>query len=231
MTASATQRSIRSLMRKVERGDKLNIITFATHERYEENLCKTGHNFYSVDFGFGKRWDRSYAQVPSNYHIIETLPEYVDFDLVLAHTSCSRLQLVHDLLSQTQKSPSNKISIPILRHGHVLPDIRVDVNEQLSAYQSVPVDQTSFISDFNRRAWGFNETNSRVVEHGVDTDFWKPLGKDRNNVCLSVVNDWPNRDWCCGFSLWRQTTQGLPVSVWGNSPGLSEAAQSIEHLR
>tara|TARA_R110002096_G_scaffold416979_1_gene620448 strand:+ start:3149 stop:4189 length:1041 start_codon:yes stop_codon:yes gene_type:complete len=231
MTANATQRSIKSLMRKVKRGDKLNILTFATHERYEENLCKTGHNFYSMDFGFGKSWERSYAQVPSNYHIIESLPEYLDLDLVLAHTSCNRLQLVHDLLSQTQKSPSNKLSIPILRHGHVLPDIRVDVNEQLTAYQSVPVDQTSFISDFNRRAWGFDETNSRVVEHGVDIDFWKPLGKDRQNVCLSVVNDWPNRDWCCGFNLWRQTTQGLPVSVWGNSPGLSETAQSIEHLR
>ncbi len=231
MTANATQRSIRSLMRKVKRGDRLNILTYATHERYEENLCKTGHNFYSFDFGFGKRWERSYAQVPSNYHIINTLPEYVDFDLVLAHTSCERIQLLHNLLSQTQKSPSNKISIPILRHAHVLPDVRFDINEQVNAYQSLPVDQTSFISDFNRKAWGFNEKNSRVVEHGVNTDFWKPLGNERQNVCLSVVNEWPDRDWCCGFNLWKQTTNGLPVSVWGNSPGFSEPAQSIEHLR
>ena len=229
MTANATRRSIRSLMRRVERGDKLNILTFATHERYEENLCKTGHHFYSLKYG--KQWDDSYAAVPSNYHIIDTLPEYVDFDLVVAHTSCDRLQIVHNLLSETHKSPSNKISIPILRHGHVLPDVRFDIGEQIQMYQMIPVDHTSFISRFNREAWGFNEHNASVIEHGIDTEFWTPSGQKRDNICLSVVNDWPNRDWCCGFDLWRQTTQNLPVAAWGNSPGLSEAADSIEHLR
>ena len=74
MTASATKRSIRSYMRKVKRGDKLNILTFATHERYEENLCKTGHNFYSLKVG-GKQWDAEYAKVPENYHIISSVPD------------------------------------------------------------------------------------------------------------------------------------------------------------
>ena len=27
--------------------EKLNILTFPTHERYETMLCKTGHNFYA----------------------------------------------------------------------------------------------------------------------------------------------------------------------------------------
>ena len=55
MTASATQRSIKSFMKKIDRSEKLNILTLATHERYEENLCKTGHNFYSLKYG--KEWD------------------------------------------------------------------------------------------------------------------------------------------------------------------------------
>jgi glycosyltransferase involved in cell wall biosynthesis len=46
-----------------------------------------------------------------------------------------------------------------------------------------------------------------------------------------VVNDWPNRDWCCGYNLWQQTVQGLPVKVFGKSPGFSEPAESTEHLR
>ena len=65
MTARANTRSVRYHMRQP--GEKLNILTFATHERYEENLCKTGHNFYSLKFG--KEWDTTYAPVPSNYHM------------------------------------------------------------------------------------------------------------------------------------------------------------------
>ena len=67
MTANATQRSIKSFMKKIDRSEKLNILTLATHERYEENLCKTGHNFYSLKYG--KEWDTTYSQVPQNYHL------------------------------------------------------------------------------------------------------------------------------------------------------------------
>jgi len=230
MTASATSRSVRSIMRHPKRGDKLNIFTFTTHERYEYNLCKTGHNFYAANIG-QKTWDTDYSPIPENYHVINELPPNVDFDLILAHTSCERLQIAHDILSETKNSPLNKLSIPILRHTHVLPDIRLDTELQKKTLQSVPVNKNSFISSFNRDAWGYNENNSSLIEHGVDTEFWKHDGSKRDNVCLSVVNDWPNRDWCCGFNLWRQTAHDLPLRVFGKSPGLSEAAESTEHLR
>lgn len=232
MTANANRRSIRSLMRKVRRGDKLNILTFATHERYEENLCKTGHEFYSLRYG--KEWDTSYAEVPQNYHIIDTLPDYVDFDLVLSHTSCNRIEVVHDLLSGTHGSQTNRISIPILRHCHVLPDIRFDTKQEINAFQSIPVDQNSFISDFNKKAWGCDK--GIVIEHGIDTEFWNyDKDAERKNTCLSVVNEWPSRDWCCGFNLWRETSGRLPVTVvgkcTGRNEGFSEAARDASHLR
>jgi len=230
VTASATTRNIRSLMRKVSRDRKLNILTFATHERYEENLCKTGHEFYSLRVG--KEWDTSYAAVPDNYHIIDHIPEYVDIDIILSHTSCQRLQIAHDLLSSTRNANGNKLTIPIMRMAHTLPDIRFDVQQQISAHQAINVDQDAFISDFNRNAWGYNANNAKVVEHGIDTNFWSPNADiPKNNTCLSVVNDWPNRDWCCGFKLWQETSQGLPVMVVGKCPGFSEPAQSTEHLR
>ena len=231
MTANASKRSIRSLMRKVNEKDKLNILTFATHERYEHNLCQTGHNFYSLRVG--KEWDVDYAPIPNNYHIINSLPEFVDFDLVLSHTSCSRLQIAHDILSNTQASPTNRVSVPIIRHCHVLPDIRFDPEAEVRSFKSILTDCNSFISDFNRGAWGYGEDkNAKVIEHGIDTDFWKPDDTtERDNVCLSVVNDWPNRDWCCGFNLWRQTAHDLPLRVFGKSPGLSEAAKDTEDLR
>jgi len=237
MTARANQRNVRSIMKKVNSGDKLNILTFPTHERYESNLCKTGHNFYSLNYG--KTWNESYAPIPENYSIIDSIPEHVDFDIFLSHTSCERLQVGHDLLSQTvSKSVAdlNKLSIPLLRHCHILPDPNAAKLDLLDIYKKVSVNKNSFISDYNRSAFGYDESNADIVEHGIDTDFWCPDGRPRKNVCLSVVNDWINRDWCCGFGLWGDviglnTDFQLPIAVYGDTPGLSEAAKDINHLR
>jgi hypothetical protein len=98
MTASATSRNIRSIMRHPSEDEPLNILTFTTHERYEHNLCRTGHNFYALNVG-GKTWDTDYSPIPDNYHIINEIPEYLNIDLVLSHTSCERLQIAHDYLS------------------------------------------------------------------------------------------------------------------------------------
>ncbi len=231
MTANANQRAIRSIMRKCNIPEKLNILTFTAHERYEENLCKTGHNFYSL--AIGKTWDTDYAPVPENYHIIDSIPDYIDFDLILTHTSCDRLYHAHEILTGMTISEGNKSNIPILRHTHVLPDIRFDVPDQASTFCKYPSDKNSFISEYNMTQWNMStETSASVIEHGIDTSFWKPDSNiDRDNACLSVVNDWPNRDWCCGYNLWQQTVQDLPIKVFGKSPGLSKPASSTEHLR
>lgn len=229
MIASAVPKNIKAILKHPQREDKLNILTFTTHERYEQNLSKTGHNFYALNYG--KSWDKDYGVIPENYNIINEVPPYLDIDIVLSHTSCDRLQYAHDTLSNTKNAGLSMLAIPILRHTHVLPDIRMDVEQQKSIFQNIPVFANSFISDYSRKKWGYNESNSNVVEHGVDTDFWFPTKDKRDNVCLSVVNDWPNRDWCCGFNLWRQTSYGLPVRVYGKSAGFSYPAESTEHLR
>jgi len=241
MTARANTRSVRHHMRR--RGEKLNILTFATHERYEENLCRTGHNFYSLKFG--KEWDTTYAPIPDNYHIIDTLPDWIDIDLVLSHTSCNRLQVAHDLLTNT-KGGAGQAACPILRHCHILPDVRFDVDEQVNNYRGLPIRYNSFISHYNKSKWGYENaesiypfTQGYVVEHGVDTEFWSQ-GLDtavRELYCLSVVNEFPSRDWCCGFNLWKEVASGpgVPCRVigkcTGEHAGFSQPAQSREHLR
>ena len=234
MTARASARSIRSIMNRDKNRSKMNILTFATHERYEENLCKTGHNFYSLRVG--KEWDTTYAPVPENYHIIDSLPDYLDIDIVLSHTSCNRLQVAHDLLSET-RGQANKTAVPILRHCHILPDVRGDVQQQIKGYGEIPVSSNSFISEFNRDSWGFSVDNSSVVEHGIDTDFWSH-GVDslsRELYCLSVVNEFPSRDWCCGFNLWKEVASSIECRVVGKCTGehavFSQPAQCREHLR
>jgi glycosyltransferase involved in cell wall biosynthesis len=241
MTTRANQRNVRSIMKKVNRGDKLNIFTFATHERYESNLCKTGHNFYS--FKYGKEWDTTYAPVPDNYHIIEYVPPELDFDIILQHTSDDRLMVAHDLLSQTQSAETeglpklDKLAIPTIRHCHVLPNFKAPkVDEMLLKYKELNVSKNSFISKYNANVWGYDQSECEIIEHGIDTDFWHPDNRPRKNLCLSVVNDWINRDWCCGFGLWgatvlANTPHQLPIAVYGKTPGLSEPARNTNHLR
>jgi len=233
MTSRASTRSVRYHMRDTPK--KLNILTFATHERYEESLCKTGHNFYSLRYG--KEWDTTYAPIPENYHIIDSLPESLDVDLVLSHTSCNRLQVAHDILTGTT-GMAEQAAPPILRHCHVLPDVRFDVDQQIKNYNSLPIKYNSFISEYNRDKWGLDQ--GYIIEHGVDTEFWgesysnKTMLYKENHV-LSVVNEFPTRDWCCGFNLWKEVASSVPCQVvgkcTGEHAGFSQPAESREHLR
>lgn len=233
MTAYANSGAIRAILNHPKKNEPLNILTATTHERYEVNLCKTGHNFYALNIPGQKTWDTDYAQIPENYHIIDYIPDYIDIDLILSHTSCSRLQILHNIVARLQSNTLDRVAVPIVRHTHVLPDIRMNIEQQVKSFNSITVDIDSFISEYSAEKWARSNKSSMIVEHGIDTKFWRPteIGDERLNACLSIVNDWPNRDWCCGFNLWRETSFGLPVSVYGKSPGFSLPAQSTEHLR
>ena len=235
MTSNANQRSVRSILRSSNTPEKLNILTFCAHERYEQNLCKTGHEFYSL--AVGKTWDEDYGKIPDNYHPITHIPDYLDFDLILAHTDCERLVAVYQFLSGGNNNQSNRTHIPILRHNHVLPDVRFDIERQKASIINPVVDFYSFISNYSRDQWGFNEQNSIVIEHGIDTDFWcqGAENESREQYCLSVVNELPSRDWCCGYNLWKEISGSVPCSVvgkaTGENAGFSQPAHCIEHLR
>ena len=125
MTARATPESIRAIMRRKEKQEQLNILTFSTHERYEQQLCKTGHQFYAIQSG--KLWDTDYGEIPDNYHPMTEFPSGVDFDLVLCHTTCDMLK--------TSLKIRDEFNIPVSLHTHVLPDVRFNVNEQVENYK------------------------------------------------------------------------------------------------
>ena len=230
MSSIASQQSIRSIIRRstLTPKHKLNILTFCTHERYEQNLCRTGHNFYSIKHG--KTWNTDFGKIPENYEESDVAPWHVNFDLILCHTSCERISLAKQL--------QNLFNVPILRHTHVLPDIRFDVPSQVKSFNAIPVDHNSFISNYSMSQWGnYKNNTTSVIEHGVDVDFWDAgENPERDNVLLSVVNQWPDRDWCCGWNLWKETVgfqspDPMPIRVLGDSPGLSKPAGSIEALR
>jgi len=209
--------------------DRLNILSFATHERYQTNLSKTGHNFYLLQGEGIKTWCNDYAPLPPNHIILEnTLPPHIVFDAVLSQNKGGQYPVAVQIASSLQ--------LPLITLEHCLPPPnwkKHQLESTLSMYGHINV----FISEYNQKAWGLNESNSIVIPHGVDTDVFKPqeVEKPPKPYALSVVNDWINRDWCCGMRLWQEITgfpqqELVPVKVLGNTPGLSLPAPSIPDL-
>ena len=220
---NATHETISSYMFRKDLSD-LNILTFATHERYEQGLCKTGHNFYSLDIG-GKTWDTEYGEVPSNYHQIKMIPNTLKIDLILAQ---------HQSHMPAAMEISKNFGAPVILLTHILPQPNSNENFEVFKWPNSNV----FISNYSKKEWGV-DSDAKVIEHGIDIDFWdtclKPLdGRNKKGYCLSVVNEFPTRDWCCGFNLWRAISENVPCGVVGkcaSHPDFSKAAESKEHLR
>lgn len=212
---------IESIIRRATRPAIYNILVIgATHERYEQTLCKTGHSFYSLNSG--KRWNTDYAPIPKNYQTGDTIPFHMGYDLILVHTSDERLRIAYDL--------KQALNIPIIRHTHTLPESEQEIIRHQMGSQVVDMD--TFISKYSMEQWGYRDhPRADYINHGIDTDFWKPQDVERKPHCLSVVNFWADRDWACGWTLWNEVKKDLPVKVLGDNPGLSKPAPSLESLR
>jgi glycosyltransferase involved in cell wall biosynthesis len=208
--------SVRYLMR--EKNNPLNIITIGvTHERYETALCETGCKFYSIPAA--KDWNVEYGRVPGNYFRVKELPTHINYDLILCHTSCDRLDAAVAL--------KNYFNIPLIRATHVLPDIRYNIQGQINHFHRYDneINADMYISKYNSEIWGDQKNNSIVIPHGLDTEYWGcgNGAADRSSSAISVVNLWANRDWACGWNLWNEIIKlGLKYEVCGTNPGLSE---------
>lgn len=211
------------------RGGPLNILTFPTHERYETNLCKTGHNFYAARAKGIKDWKTVYAPIPDNYILLDPkladaqITDHLDFDIVLSQNKFGQFQIA--------KQIARSLHLPMISLEHTLPHGMWDMGSRPEA--SMRGDINVFISDYSIEKWGFERTSDvRVVKHCVDSNMFKPeeFSSSRENRILSVVNDWINRDWCCNFQGWARVTKDLPVFPVGDTAGLSKAAASTEEL-
>lgn len=240
---------VHSILSQTDKDRPLNILTVICHERYETGLCLTGHNFYALYQDGLKTWTTDFAEVPSNYHILRessgiqdalsSIPDYVNIDLVLSHHRFGSYQLLAPI--------AEFLKVPLISLEHTLP-LRFDIGDQKMGWNNFHFDQIRsmkghenvFISDFSRDGWLFDRDESHVIEHGIDTDLFTPYDAKatetgisvltRKNCCLSVVNDWINRDVFCGYKLWKEIIKGFPYKVLGTTPGLSEPAKGIQDL-
>ena len=90
-----------------------------------------------------------------------------------------------------------------------------------------------FISEFSTAAWGFaKDKNVTVIEHGMDLIEFSPAGDDRENKILVVANDYINRNWALGFSIFDEIVlkNGIPYTAIGDTPGFSLPSKSTQDV-
>ena len=95
-------------------GDTLNIIDWVTHERYQPNLARTGHNFICFPGPNVRTWNTNYSEIPRNYRILDQ-PELkidTDFDIILSQNPEVHVPLASQLQQQ--------LHVPIINVIHTM---------------------------------------------------------------------------------------------------------------
>jgi hypothetical protein len=200
-----------------------NIITFDTHERYQTQLAKTGHNFYSFQYDGCKKWVVPYGNKPSNYYTlpINSIVNGVDFDFILTQSKFGQFQVAQQI--------NRHLKLPIISLEHTLP-IPSWSNQQLNAFKNMLGNINVFISDYSVKQWDMTCDNT-VIYHSVDAElFCQDSEVQKTTDVLSVVNDFKNRDYCCNYSGWEKITKELNVKLVGDNPGLSKPAENPQAL-
>lgn len=213
-------------------GDRLNIITGVTHERNNGYWNKVNANFYLVAGlpGFKAQWDPRYAHLPPNFTPLKpceenriSLPDDIVPDLILAQHRFGQFQALKPL--------ADHLHVPLMVIEHTLPRDEWP-QSHLEATKQLKGDVNVFITRDNRERWGWRESEAVVIEHGIDTELFRPTYPShlRHTKIITVANDYVNRGDILGFDIWQSATRDLPVLPFGDTPGLSEAAPSVEDL-
>lgn len=221
MINNSTQRRISLANNK--KPEKYNILTFPTHERYESQLCKTGHNFYSFHMSGHKKWNLEQSPYPENYY---TLPEnntcgFIKYDFILSQSKFWQFQVAQKINQQ--------FNLPIIALEHTWPLEGIQPTDQLSNMRKMVGNVNVFISEASEKAWNIG-TSGVIIHHGVDTDTFSPKGIEQEDHVLSVANDFVNRDYCLNYYGWKRVTEGVKTKLVGKTEGLSEPAKSMEEL-
>jgi len=205
----------------------LNILTIPTHERYETQLAKTGHNFFAIQNRGLKQWNTAFAPMPHNYRLLsagpvaEQLSQCPPIDLVLCQHKYAHWQILAPI--------AKMLGCPLVSMEYTTTHSGFK-NEFIKHLGRFRGDLDVFVCEDNATQWQFDlaDPSVRIVHHGTDTELFS--GWSGGGKILTVMNDYINRDAFCGYTLFKQVTHGLPVSPIGATPGLSVAARDITDL-
>lgn len=203
--------------------EKYNILTFPTHERYETQLSKTGHDFYALNITNTKQWNKTQTPIPHNYHILpeNEICEYLNYDFILVQSRYGQFQFANKI--------NQSLRIPIIVLDHTLPsDAQIDKNS-LNILKNMVGNYNIFISEYSKNAWDING-NSIVIRHGIDSEFFKPINEPKQKYVLTVANEFVKRNHCLHYDLWCEITDGIKTKIVGENPGLSYSANTLDDL-
>lgn len=219
MINNTTSRRIRLSNNKPE---KYNILTFATHERYETQLCKTGHNFYSFNGANLKKWNLEQAPYPENYYVLPSNELMnIKYDFILSQSKFGQFQISAKI--------AQALNLPIVSLEHTWPLRGIQPDEQIDSMRQMVGNLNIFISEASKQAWNIG-VDSEIIHHGIDTNMFYPQSVNRGDYVLSVANDFKNRDYCLNYSGWKRVTDGIETKLVGDNKGESESIRSVEDL-
>lgn len=220
-----------SILRAVSRrpGERMNVLTYSTHERYQSGWTNVPANFYLIQGPGIKTWNPIYAPLPANHIVLngsksldDQIPVEVDFDLILSQNKAAHYP--------SAKYLSQKLHLPLVSLEHCMAHPSLP-RAQLEAMKGMRGHENVFISEFSRRGWGWGDDEAKVIHHGVDSDRFCPNDSvEKENKVLSICNDFINRDPFCGYRLWEEVSRGLPRTIVGDTPGLSVPANGLDEL-
>jgi glycosyltransferase involved in cell wall biosynthesis len=222
---------ISSIIKRATRkaGDRLQILVFSAHERYEPLLCGLNADFYALSGEHVRKWNEKYSKIPENYTFLKDnrIPDYVVPDLIISHNPFAHIPLGIQYARQ--------YSVPLLNIFHTEPPIGWTKESKLQNNNFFSqCAHHVFITQENLVSWGFSgDKNCTVIEHAIDSELFCEGNLTRENRILSVGNDFIGRNHELGYDLWKYLTKDLTichVKVIGNTPGLSKPAESIEEL-
>ena len=178
----------------------MNILTYMTHESFQWSLSKTGHNFYVMPASTRLQgWNTHVKPQPGNMIDIsqqEAKDRKSDFDLMLTQNDAQ-------YFSSDWWGSAHRLHVEHTTYPE--PGMR--------PYWDCP---TVFITDYNKKMWfgGPARQDVRVIKHGIDVAEW-PLSGGNINSVISFVDNFRQRDWCCGYSYYTYLTRGMNSFVYG----------------
>lgn len=199
----------------------LKILSKFFHGTYQDNLARIPNTaYYHIVDKDNEVWDKQTPK-PSNVFVIskeEALDKQEMFDILLIGR--------HPEIISSYEEGFCTISRIFIEQTHPYNNWNISHwKENRAEY----IDHTVFITKSNLEAWGMREDEKNsVIHHAINvSEFPNYMGGEKS--IITVCNEFPGRDWCCGYLLWVNSTWGLKdVCVYGRgNKNIGEVAKGM----
>lgn len=202
----------------------MNILSFFTHEGWESNWAKTGHDFFMLNSPERQNgWKHSERKMPENYNPIdfdeaENMCSSKGVDIIVNHSAFEQRFIAEHL--------SIDYDIPQIEMNHCLP-LRSWTLENIATLKAknVAAGATVFTTQYQADRWGYG-LEGIICGHTVDTGAFKPDYTGQNPTIMSVAYDFKERADILGYDDWKFLTNGLSHIHYGNGEGETLASAS-----